>query len=256
MSLDECVSELQISYDEADGLVPALLMYLFFMNKTMADKLIVPYVSIREGILLSITLGPDPAAQENFHSQILASALNLGKKFHYDETHAIHVSELSLTLFDLLLEEHDLDHHSRLLLEISAILHDIGTYIRTSGHHKHGQYLVSNSEIFGLNRDDIAIISNVVRYHRKSLPLPSHGSYISLAREERIRVMKLGSILRVADALDRGHTQRVTISSINRKDEELVLVCNYRGDISLERIGLAAKANMFEEVFGFKVVIQ
>ena len=68
--------------------------------------------------------------------------------------------------------------------------------------------------------------------------------------------MKLGSILRVADALDRGHTQRVTISSINRKDEELVLVCNYRGDISLERIGLAAKANMFEEVFGFKVVIQ
>jgi exopolyphosphatase/guanosine-5'-triphosphate,3'-diphosphate pyrophosphatase len=143
--------------------------------------------------------------------------------------------------------------HSRLLLEVSAVLHDIGTYIRTSGHHKHGQYIIANSEVFGLNRHDISIVSNVVRYHRKASPMPSHSSYISLAREDRVRVMKLASILRVADALDRSHTQRISIKGIEKKDGMLIVKCEYSGDISIERMGLSRKANMFEEIFGMTV---
>jgi len=254
-SLDDCVNELQISYDEADGLASALLMYLFFMNKTQADHLIVPDISIREGILLDMTMDIDLETQENFKSQTIASALNLGKKFHFGEKHAKHVTKLALILFDLLKEEHNLDSHCRLLLEISGLLHDIGTYIRTSGHHKHGQYIISNSEVFGLNRDDMIIIANIVRYHRKALPLPSHSSYISLPREERIQVMKLGSILRVADALDRGHTQRIMIEDIEKNEGEILLKCSYRGDISIERLGLETKSNMFEEVYGYTVGI-
>jgi exopolyphosphatase/guanosine-5'-triphosphate,3'-diphosphate pyrophosphatase len=107
-------------------------------------------------------------------------------------------------LFDSLKSEHGLDRRARLLLEVAAILHDIGMFIRNSGHHKHSQYIIANSEIFGLHRDDLEVISNVVRYHRKAPPNSTHIAYIALQREERMLVLKLASLLRVADALDRG----------------------------------------------------
>jgi exopolyphosphatase/guanosine-5'-triphosphate,3'-diphosphate pyrophosphatase len=68
-------------------------------------------------------------------------------------------------------------------------------------------------------------------------------------------VLKLAAILRVADALDRGHKQRVRDFEIERREDELVLHCETQGDTSVERFGIALKADMFEEVFGMKVVL-
>lgn len=254
-TLDQIVQELQIPYTDAEMLLPGLFIYYLFFNRTSAKQLIVPGVSIREGVLLSVASGPDPVTKQNFVSQVVASAKGLGRKYRYDEEHAIHVTKLSLRLFDSLMDEHGLEQHARLLLHISGILHDIGAFVNTSGHHKHSQYLVSNSEIFGLHRDDIIIVSNVLRYHRKSLPQPSHKSYISLSRKERVLVMKLSALLRVADALDRGHSQRIADFTIERREGEVVLNCEYQGDISLERMALEYKGDLFEEVYGLKVVI-
>jgi exopolyphosphatase/guanosine-5'-triphosphate,3'-diphosphate pyrophosphatase len=255
MTTDECAEHLHISYTDADGLVTGLLICRHFLEETSADQLIVPSTSIREGVLLNMTLGLDPQVQERFHYQVIASALSLGRKFHFDEAHAAHVAALAVKLFDQFQEDHGLDNHSRLLLEVAGLLHDIGSYIRFSGHHKHSQYLVNNSEIFGLHRDDIHIISNVVRYHRKATPMTSHTSYISLPREDRMRVQKLAAILRIADALDRSHNQRIKDFELERKEEQLLIRCSYVGDISSERLGLQAKAIMFEQVFGLKVIL-
>ncbi len=256
LTVDECVHRFQIPYNEAEGLAPALLVYQQFLDKTSATRLIVPDVSIREGVLLSLASEPDPAVQQEFHSQVLASAVTLGQKYHFDEKHARHVASLALSLFDQLREEHGLDDFSRLLLEVAALVHDIGSYVSTTGHHKHGQYLVSNSDIFGLHRDDMKIISNVVRYHRKALPTASHISYISLPREKRMQVSKLAALLRTADALDKGHQQRIERITVEKQDDQLVLSNTRHGDISVERFGLARKVNMMEEVFGLKVVLR
>ena len=255
-SVDEIVRRLGITYHEAEGLLPALMIYKLFIDATSAEEVIVPDVSIREGMLLSYALGTDRAVEKQFYTQVIASVVNLGRKYHFDEAHAKHVSDLALMLFDQLQEDHGLDKHSRLLLEAAGILHDIGTYVRTSGHHKHSQYLVENSELFGFTRGDMQILSNVVRYHRKATPSGSHMSYISLSREERLKVLKLSAMLRVADPLDRGHVQRIKDFSIERREDELVLDCDYQGDISVEKYGLAMKGTMFQEVFGYRIVIE
>lgn len=255
LSVDDCAHRFQIPYNEAECLTAALLIYQSFMEKTSATRLIVPDVSIREGLLLSLALEPDPKIQEEFKSQVIASAASLGKKYHFDGAHARHVTNLALSLFDQLQESHGLDRFCRLLLEVAGLVHDIGTYVRSSGHHKHGQYIVSNSDIFGLHRDEISIVSNVVRYHRKALPITSHIEYISLPRERRIVVSKLAAILRVADALDKGHMQRIEKVKVEIKGDELLIHNSHTGDISIERYGLARKVNMMEEVFGLKVVL-
>ena len=208
-SMDECVRELKLTYTEAEGLVPALLTYKLFMDATSADQLIVPDVSIREGVLLNFAAGNRSGMREEFAKQVLNSTVGIGRKYHFDESHGMHVAKLAVSLFDQFAAEHGMDDHGRLLLEVSAIIHDIGNFIRASGHHKHGQYIVENSEIFGLSRSDIRIVANVVRYHRGGAPATAHTAYASLRREHRMLVLKLAALLRVADALDRGHVQRI-----------------------------------------------
>ncbi|MFP3959605.1 MAG: HD domain-containing protein [Spirochaetaceae bacterium] len=253
-TLEEMVTELEVTYNEAEGLLPALLILKLFLHATQAERLIVPDVSIREGVLVSFALGTSREVEREFYTQVVASAVNLGKKFHFDEAHAMHVRRLALSLFDQLAEDHGMDRRARVLLEVAAILHDIGNYIRASGHHKHGQYIVANSEIFGLSRTDIAVISHIVRYHRKAMPNASHTSFIALRREQRIRVMKLAAVLRVADALDRGHNQRIRAFRLEKDEDVVTLYCDYAGDISPEKRALEGKGEMFEEVFGYQVV--
>lgn len=253
LSIDECVTELGITYHEAEALIPALLVYKFFLEVTAADYLIVPDVSIREGVLMTFALGSNRMVETQFYSQVIESALSLGRKYHFDETHARHVAKLALELFDQMSEEHGLDEHARLLLEVACLLHDIGNFIRSSGHHKHSQYIVANSEIFGFSREDIRIISNLVRYHRKATPQASHPHYASLRREHRLTVLKLASFLRIADALDRSHSQRVESVTIEIVEADILLHCQYSGDITVERFGVKLKGDMMADVFGYTV---
>ncbi len=255
-SVDQIVQELNVTYNEGEGLLPALMVIELFLQDTAAEQLIVPDVSIREGVLLSFALGTNKAIEREFYSQVIASAGNLGRKYRYDENHGLHVARLALSIFDQFKGNHGMSEHERMLLEVAAILHDIGNYIRTSGHHKHGQYIVANSEIFGLSRSDIRVVSHIVRYHRKGMPNSSHTSFVALRREERVVVMKLAAILRVADALDRSHSQRVREIELSLRDDNVVLHCACNGDMSVERYGLQLKGGMFEEVFGFSIIVE
>ena len=154
---------------EAEGLSSGLAIESLFLARTGAELVIVPNVSIREGLLLAEVRGLDPVVEEELKRQVIASAKHLGsatgttkrtqKRKRAQPRH-----------FRRACDGTRLSRHERLLLETAAILHDIGTYIRSSGHHRHGEYIVSNSEIYGLNRSDVNIISNVVRYHRRNPP--------------------------------------------------------------------------------------
>jgi exopolyphosphatase/guanosine-5'-triphosphate,3'-diphosphate pyrophosphatase len=160
-----------------------------------------------------------------------------------------------MTLFDALVKEHGMNRRHRIMLEIAAILHDVGAYIKASGHQKHGQYLVANSEIFGLHNDELNIIANVINYHRGDSPSQSDIEYVKLQSEERVLVLKMASILRVADALDRGHSQQIKNITVERRRETIVLHVDRTYDLSLELMGIEEKGGMFQDVFGYKVIL-
>jgi exopolyphosphatase/guanosine-5'-triphosphate,3'-diphosphate pyrophosphatase len=254
-SVDECMQKLEISFGDAKFLIPGLLVYRFLLEKTGAAQVVVPLVSIREGLLIDLALGVDSSLQEDFFTQTIASAANLGRKFHFDEAHHRQVANFCLVLFDFLQREHGMNRRHRMMLEAAAMLHDIGMFIGASNHQEHGHYIVSNSEIFGLHKEELEIIAGVIRYHREDLPNSADISYIALQREDRILLSKMAAILRVADALDRGHSQQIKSITAERKSEALILHTTDSRDLSLELIGLEEKANLFQDVFGYKVVI-
>jgi len=252
-SIEESVRHFRISYNDAETLVPGLLAYQFFLEMTGAEIVVVPYLSIREGVIISQLAGPDHLVREEFYNQVVASALNLGKKFHLDEEHSRYVTRIALKLFDCLESELGLDRHARLILECSAILHDIGSFIRSSDHHIHSQYIILHSDIFGLNKDDMNVLSNVVRYHRAELPNAGHPEYATLPRSDRTMVLKLSALLRVADALDRGHSQHIQDFDIELTRDTLFLRAQGTHDITLEKLALEEKADLFEDIFGYKL---
>jgi exopolyphosphatase/guanosine-5'-triphosphate,3'-diphosphate pyrophosphatase len=249
------MERLQLPFWEAETFISGILVYKLLLERTAAAHVVVPRISIREGLLIDLAQGISPVLQEEFFTQIFASAVNLGRKYHIDEPHCRHVASLCMVLFDVFIREHGMNRRERMMLEAAAMLHEIGMFIRASGHNLHGQYIIANSEIFGLRREELDIIGNVIRYHRGAPPSPTDIDYIALQREERILVLKMVSILRVADALDRGHTQQVKQITVEKKGETVLIHTEGAGDLSLELLGLDEKGGLFQEVFGYKIIV-
>jgi exopolyphosphatase/guanosine-5'-triphosphate,3'-diphosphate pyrophosphatase len=241
---------------EVESLVPALLVYRELLLETQAGSVHVPEATLRAGLLLDMVRADEGHGIEDFSRQVLASASALGEKYRFDAPHARHVALLATRLFDDLRSEHGLGDRDRLLLEVAALLHDIGIFVNLRGHHKHAQYILSVSEIFGLSREDMAIISNVARYHRRAAPNKSHLPYMALDSDARVLVNKLGAILRVANALDADHLQKVRDARVLREDDQWVLEVEGGGDLTIERLAALARADLLTEVFGRKVTFR
>ena len=254
-SLEECMEKLRMPFWEAEIFIPGLLVYKLLLERTGAAHVVVPRISIREGLLIDLARGVDPALQEEFFSQILASAVNVGRKYHIDEPHCRHVAKLCMILFDALTLEHGMNRRERMILEVAALVHEIGMFIKASGHNLHGQYIITNSEIFGLGREEMDIVGNVVRFHRGVVPSSLDSNDVTLRREARILVLKMSAILRVADALDRGHSQQIKQITVEKKGATMILHTEGNRDLSLELIGLEEKGGVFQDVFGYKMMV-
>ncbi|MFO7822136.1 MAG: Ppx/GppA phosphatase family protein [Lentisphaeria bacterium] len=253
-SVDELVNTYHLAYPEAETLGPALLSYLRFVESLGLKELFVASTSMRDGVLNEMV--SEKIWSGHFAEQVLDSAMNLGRKYYFDESHCQHVAALSLTLFDELQEEHRLTPRHRLILQVAALLHDIGTYISERSHHKHSMYLIRNSTLFGIGRSEQIMISLIARYHRKALPKPRHEGYNELDQDNRIAMLKLAAILRVADALDRGHARRVGNIRVAKEAGRITVLVPRVPDLTLEQLALREKGELFTQVYGMDIAFR
>jgi exopolyphosphatase/guanosine-5'-triphosphate,3'-diphosphate pyrophosphatase len=250
--VEQTVEKYHLTFAEAETLVPALFAYSRLAEQLGCKQLQVSGFTMRDGLLRE-------AAQrdgwtESYKEQMLESAMTLGRKFDLDENHAKEAAGLALQLFDELLPEHQLGPRYRVLLEIGALLHEIGTFISAASHHKHSMYILANASIFGLGRRDSRIVANVARYHRRSTPKPTHPLYQALSRRDRIVVQQLSAILRVADALARSRGRRITRIVCERREDTLFIHVPDVDNLHLENSALRVKGKMFQQVFGMNVI--
>jgi exopolyphosphatase / guanosine-5'-triphosphate,3'-diphosphate pyrophosphatase len=256
LTIDQLVRKFSLSYLDAETLVPASLTYVALLKATHAQEVIVSDASIRLGVLLDLIPTAEKDRLSHLSHQILSAARGLGKKYQFDEAHADRVREVAELLFDSLKSEQHMTDLHRLYLQAAALLHDIGLFINARSHHKHSYYLISQSELFGLRRKELEIIGNIARYHRRALPQQSHAPFIALERDERILVSKLGAILRVANALDREHRQKMAELTVLKDGDQIVLQSRNLSDLTLERLALASRCDFFVQVFGKKIVLR
>jgi exopolyphosphatase/guanosine-5'-triphosphate,3'-diphosphate pyrophosphatase len=256
LAMDKLVRQYSLSYLDAETLVPSLLTYAQLLKETRAQNVIVSDASIRLGVLLDLIPSAAKDRLSNLSHQILSAARSLGRKYQYDEGHADRVRKTAELLFESLRSEHRMTDAHRLYLQVAAILHDIGMFISSRSHHRHSQYLISQVDLFGLRRHELEIIANIARYHRRALPQQSHASFIALDRDERMIVSKLGAILRVANALDKEHSQKLADLKVTMEGDQLVLQTGNMADLTMERLALASRSDFFTQVFGKRIVLR
>src|SRR5262249_20415715 len=128
-----------------------------------------------------------------------------------------------------------------------------GMFVGLRDHHLHSRYVLANAEIFGLSQDDMAMVSNLARYHRGELPSRAHPDFVALDRKERVSVMKMAAILRVANALDADHLQKVRGLRLLRDSDPWILEIDGAGDFTMERLSAMSRADLFTDVFGRKM---
>lgn len=253
LTVEERMQRLFLRPDRADVIVPAAIVLQQVLKEARVGRVLIPGVGLKEGILIDMI----PEAYEHkvdlHRDQVLASALQLGRKYAFDERHAKTVARFAARLFDSTRRLSRLSEEDRLLLEVAALLHDIGQYVSLSGHHKHTFYILQSSPLIGLNPKQKLVVANVARYHRKSPPSLNHLPFKTLSPAERKRVEKLAALLRLADALDVEHAGKVAGFSLQRKRGGLVLRLRGKGDLLLERWSLARKSELFEKVFKLKL---
>jgi exopolyphosphatase/guanosine-5'-triphosphate,3'-diphosphate pyrophosphatase len=245
-----------LPFAEAETLIPALLVYQYLLHVTGAEQMLVSRVSMRDGLVLELARSATGEEDPTMLEGIIHSAMALAEKYRADLEHAQTVAELSVRLFDELQADHGLGPRQRLLLRVAALLHEVGGYISALAHHKHSFYLITNSEIFGLNRNEVQIVAHIARYHRRSGPKLTHLEYTSLPRETRVTINKLAAILRVADALSRGHIKQISSLTFERHGDELIVHVPGQIDFILEKRAVAVKGDMFEDVYGMKVRLE
>ncbi len=252
-SPEELCRRFNLTFAEAETLVPALLMYWELLAHTRAEALLVAKVSMRDGLLAELARETTGSEDRSIREGILHSAYAMAARYCVDLEHARVTSEIAVRLFDYLQNDHGLQRRHRFLLQIAAILHEVGGFISPSAHHKHSYYIIANSEIFGLTRAETEIIAHVARYHRRSPPKPSHAEYTALPRESRVVVNKLAAVLRIADALARGNIQSADQVEFGHDEDELFITIRGLSKVFLEKRSVALKSDMFEDVYGMKV---
>jgi exopolyphosphatase/guanosine-5'-triphosphate,3'-diphosphate pyrophosphatase len=180
----------------------------------------------------------------------------LARRFGCSEAHANHVSMLALTLFDQLQPLHGYGADERELLHYAALLYECGRYIQPSGYHKHGQYIINNSSLRGFSSSELLMLSNLVRYHRKSLPSPEHLHFNVLPPEAKERVRRLAGLLRVALNLDRAHRASVLAAQVHLTDDSVLLQVHGAEALDLEIEAAMGARELFEQAFSRRLSIK
>ena len=208
--------------------------------------------ALREGVIIDYlreieaeSLPPVPDVMD----RRLRGVFAVGRRFGYEEKHALQVARLAEKMFDALAGAFGFRRHWRTLLSAAAILHDVGYHISHESHHKHSFYLIKNSEITGFSEAEKLLIANIARYHRGSAPKEKHADFTALSEQEREIVRQMGALLRLAEALDHGYENRVGDLEIrlDRQTVQLRLVGDHH--FTVERQAIEKKKDLFEAVF-------
>lgn len=225
------------------------------MRQLEIDRIDLCRAALREGIVWDHLARhrPDVLSDRRVPDPRRRSVIHLARRCDWHEPHSQQVTKLCLKLFDELRAMHHLGDSERELIEFGSMLHDIGWHIGRAKHHKHSAYLILHGELKGFSPQDIMVIANIARYHRKAAPDLSHTEYASLSPAQR-RVVQVGAaILRIADGLDRTHCNAISDLRCRAGGRKVSIILESRGDTRMEIQAARRKMQLFQDVFGREV---
>ena len=256
--MEQIAQEMDIDPEYASLVIPTMVICKNFLEIFQAESVWVPGVSLLDGI--AYDYGEKKKfikSVHNFENDILVASKNIAKRYSTGKDHIKGTTDIALTIFDSMKKVHGMGARERLLLQIAVQLHDCGKYISMADVAECSYRIIMATEIIGLSTEERKVIASAVRYNTTEFVY--YGNYDDgpeIDRERYLLVAKLTAILRLANAMDRSHYQKVESLRVVLKDRELQMIIDSSRDISLELGLLRDKVKFFEEVFGIRLVLK
>jgi exopolyphosphatase/guanosine-5'-triphosphate,3'-diphosphate pyrophosphatase len=258
MTIYERATLPSISLSRAEIIVSGGYILEEIMKALKIENLLISNYALREGVIInylkeleSEQVASIPAV-EDFR---LKGLFAIGRRYGYEEKHALQVAFLAEKIFDGVAPFYKLKRPDRTLLSAAALLHNIGYYVSHESHHKHTLYLIKNSEIVGFSETEKLLIANIARYHRGKMPQEKHPDFSVLGEQERELVWKLGGILRLANALDRSYENRVKDLEVICEKRRIIIFIKSDDNCEIELEAANSRKDMFEKAFECKLLI-
>ena len=249
--------EFGVNADYAALLIPSAVIFRQILEKTGAEMLWIPGIHLCDAI--AAEYGEEIHQirfTHSFENDILASAKNIAKRYRCHISHVQNVEQCVLKLFDSMKRYHGLGNRERLLLQIATILHDCGKFISMKHPGQSAYHIIMATEIIGLSHQEREIIANVVLYNGDEFDYNQMRLEDSPSDSSTILIAKLTAMLRLANAIDRSHAQKMADSRIRVKDGQLIVGTSYEGDLTLETNALSHQSDFFEEIFGIRPLLK
>ncbi len=245
-----------LSNQTAELLLPSILIFYCFLKITKAKGIQIPKLSLRQGILydLSDEILNIPRKKELIND-IISSVWYIGEKYQIDKEHAFFVEKFSLEIFDHTKKLHKLGDRERLYLQVAAILHDVGNFISANNHNLHSYNVIRAQSIIGFSDIELELIANAARYHSEAIPTEVHKNYRYLSDENKMVVSTLAAILKLSEALDISHMQKIKELKLLGTKDNLFFNLRADSDLILEEWNFSRHVDFFEEVIGVKPII-
>lgn len=193
----------------------------------------------------------------DFEKDILACARNISKRYMGSRKRSETMEQICLTIYDSMQKIHGMGKRERLLLQLSAILHDCGKFINMTNVGECSYYIIMNTEMIGLSHMEREIVAFVVRFnHDRFLYYDEIVTDSLLDRQTYLVIAKLAAILRLANSLDKSHKQKFKKIKGELDDRQLLITVEAGQDILLEQEMFKKVADFFEEVYSVRPVIE
>ncbi len=209
-------------------------------------------MGLRDGMLAQMLAQTDlrTSAHQRLETERWASVLEVCQRYRVDKRQAepvrVHVEQL----FDTMQKVHALPPEYRLWLRAAAMMHDVGKFMNHQGHHRHAQYIIANSEMYGFTPEQRAIVSAITRYLGKSRPDPMDRVMRTVPVEEHVHLERAVVLLRLAVALNQDRASDVLRVKTMVYPKRVVLgLTPGRTGAQLELWSLRKEADYFLGVF-------
>jgi exopolyphosphatase/guanosine-5'-triphosphate,3'-diphosphate pyrophosphatase len=210
-------------------------------------------LGLRDGILAQMLAEQDAraAGHREFEHERWQSVLATARRYGVDPRLAEPVRAHALQLFQELKSLHELPADYESWLAAAAILRDTGKFINHQGHHRHTQYIISSSEVYGYTQVQRTVVSAIARYLGKSRPQPGDRALRNIPTEEHKNVQRAVVLLRLAVALNQDRASDVLRVAAKVYPKRVYLELRQgRTGAELELWSLRKEAGYFREVFG------
>ena len=210
-------------------------------------------LGLRDGILAQMLAEQDAraTAHKEFEHERWESVLATARRYGVDPKQAEPVRAHAVQLFRELKPLHGLPAEYESWLAAAAMLRDTGKFVNHQGHHRHTQYIVSSSEIYGYTQVHRTVVSAIARYLGKSRPQPGDRALRNIPAEEHKNVQRAVVLLRLAVALNQDRASDVLRVAVKVYPKRVYLeIQPGRTGAELELWSLRKEADYFREVFG------